>query len=205
MKKYLISLVLFACVAAPTFAQNDPGAAAPAKPAGGEASADPQKQAAARDEHAKAVQALKVLNENERSEMQAVEEAAKPDRQKSQEQIKALQDRIKPLQDQVKSLSESAKAAAEAEEAAKDAVRAKYADQKYALMDRVSPGSGARQAQYDKASADLEAQRKKDFDILDASQKAEQAKLQADRKTLSETYAAKKKELQSLLKPLPAK
>ena len=105
---------------------------------------------------------LTELNDKETAEIKALDESAKAARQKHNDQIKAAENTLK--------------ADLGAIETQKAAVYAKYAPDRYSLMDQITPGSGARRAQFDKARADLGAQRTKDLETLDAAKEAGKVK-----------------------------
>ena len=195
MKKYIIAMALLASFPFFAEAQKNPAPAARQAPAAAKGDA-------------KDLQALKDLNDKERAELQAVNDAAKPGAQKYQDQIKALEVQIKALNDKYRADMEAAAARL-------FAVRAKYAPEKYALMDRINPGSGLHLSQYDKAINELEKQWKLDLGAINAAENAELArsgpaketssKYQAQRKALAEVYTAKREKLQAMLRGVPAK
>jgi len=200
MKKSLIFTMLIATFSVVTMAQQPPTIGGDAKPVAPGASGVDQ------GDRAKALKELKELNDKELAELKLVDDAAKPARQKYQDQMKALQAQIRVLGEKHKTDMDSAGSQ-------RSAIHAKYVSAKYPIMDRINPGSGARLAQYDKALSDLEAQQKNNLAAITANEKAELTKanpdkaalvkLRADRKALMDTYNAKRKELQSLLRPTP--
>ncbi|MEI7481164.1 MAG: hypothetical protein WCK75_02315 [Elusimicrobiota bacterium] len=202
MKKSLIFTVLIASFSAVVMAQQPPTTGSDAK------SAAPGVSGVDQGDRAKALKELKELNDKELAELKLVDDAAKPARQKYQDQMKALQAQIRVL-------GEKHKTDMDAAGNQRNAVHAKYVSAKYPIMDRINPGSGARLAQYDKALLDLEAQQKNDLAAITANEKAELSKrnpdktalvkFRADMKALVDTYKAKRKELQSLLRPTPVK
>jgi len=116
------------------------------------------------------------------AEMRAMEEKLKPIAQRYQEETNAVKEQIKSLKD-------------------------KYRAERYALMDRLNPGSGAAQAKRDQDIADAETQRRKDIDALASRQQAQMSaggnprsgmdRYQADRKAIDDAFNAKMKELLS--------
>lgn len=196
MKKHLLIMALLASFPFLAEAQKNPAPAARQAPA------------AVKSDNAKDLQALKELNDKERAELKAVNDAAKPGAQKYQDQIKALEVEIKALNDKYRADMEAAASRI-------FAVRAKYAPEKYTLMDRINPGSGLRLSQYDKAINELEKQWKLDLGAINAAENAElaksgpaketSAKFQAQRKALADSYTVKREKLQAMLRGAPAK
>ena len=90
------------------------------------------------------------------------------------------------------------------------ALKEKNRLERYAILDRITPGSGASQAKRDKELSELEAEFRTGLDALDTAHKAEiskgplttegQAKFEADRKAFADSYSSKRQEL--LSKPL---
>jgi len=201
MKKSLIFTVLIAYFSAVAMAQQPPSSGGYTKPAA------PGVSGVDQSDRAKALKELKELNDKELAELKMVDDAAKPARQKYQDQMKALQAQIRVL-------GEKHKTDMDAAGNQRNAVHAKYMSAKYPIMDRINPGSGARLAQYDEAISDLEAQQKNNLAGINANEKAELAKanpdkaalvkFRADRKALMDTYNTKRKELQSVLRPTPS-
>ncbi|MDO8803065.1 MAG: hypothetical protein Q7R35_01420 [Elusimicrobiota bacterium] len=199
MKKYFVSMAVLASCVVLGFAQQD------SAPAGGAVTNTLTGTAATGSQDG---QALKDLNEKEKAEIRVLEENSKSARQKQQEEVKALQD-------QLKNLSDKSRAEMEAFGTQIKSIRDKYRSERYALMDRLNPGSGARLAQRDREMAELEAQQRKDLDALNTGEKAEMAKgkptkelmakFQADRKAIYDSYAAKRKALRSQWQINPAK
>ncbi len=201
MKKSLIFTALIASFSAVVMAQH------PRTHGGDNKPEAPGVSGVDQSDRTKALKELKDLNDTERAELKVVDDAAKPARQKFQDEMKALQVQMRALGEKYKTDMDTAGSQ-------RSAIHAKYVSAKYPIMDRINPGSGARLAQYDKALSDLEAQQKNDMAAIAANEKAELAKanpdktalvkFRADRKALMDTYNAKRKELQSMLRPTPA-
>ena len=122
------------------------------------------------------------LDKKQAGEIRALEEKMELNRKKLLEEIKSYQEQIV-------------------------LVKKKYNSEKYAIMDRLEPGSGSRLAKRDKDLAELEIQLKKDLNEVNSAQgleaskgsltKEKQDKFQTDRKRIIDGHSAKKRELLS--------
>ena len=142
---------------------------------------DPAKSAAA-ESASKNSLALIELDKKEATEIRSLQEKAADVRKRLLEETKNYQNQIA-------------------------AVKEKYRAERYAIMDRITPGSGSKLAKKDKDLADLESQLKKDMSVLNMTQRAEaskkeltkekQDKLQAERNRVVKDYNEKRRKILS--------